>query len=110
MPDANVSEAVPRLERCPRCASLLVQPLRWRRLHADRWELHFRCPDCDERWSDHAPTAAVRRLDDVLCAGRAVLERHLAAIERIERDETVAAFVAALDADAILPEDFGRPR
>jgi hypothetical protein len=75
----------------------------------DVWQIDLRCPECRSSWREIVPTAAVRRLDDVLRAGRGVIERHLEEIERIEREEQLRSFVSALRAGAILPEDFGRP-
>jgi hypothetical protein len=109
MPDTHSTPSAPALERCPRCRSTLVQPVSWRRVADDRWELLLRCPDCGDRWHDEASTAAVRRLHEVMKEGREVLERHLDAIERIAWQETAEAFIQALAAGAILPEDFGRP-
>jgi hypothetical protein len=98
------------LERCIGCPSLLVHPTRWQRLEPDVWQIDLRCPECRRSWREVVPTAAVRRLDEVLRAGRGLIEKHLEEIERIEREEQVESFVEALRADAILPEDFGRPR
>jgi hypothetical protein len=97
------------LERCRACSSRLSHPLRWRRLGSDVWEIQLRCPDCRHVWQERVPTAAVRRLDGVLKRARAELERHLEAIERVDIEGRIDSFVAALAADAILPEDFGRP-
>jgi hypothetical protein len=97
------------LECCRHCASRLAQPMRWRKLDSDCWEIELRCPDCRRRWSERVPTAAVKRLDDVLKEGRAVLEKHLEEIERIDLAERVEQFIRALEAGAVLPEDFGRP-
>ena len=74
---------------------------------ADRPALPGVPPGAGARWCRRRP---VRRLDEVLRAGRGVIERHLAEIERIEREQQVQSFVSALRAGAILPEDFGRPR
>ena len=98
------------LERCIGCPSLLVHPTRWQRLEPDVWQIDLRCPECRRAWREIVPTSAVRRLDEVLRAGRGLIEKHLEEIERIEREEQVESFVEALRADAILPEDFGRPR
>ncbi len=98
------------LECCPGCPSRLVHPTRWRRVEPDVWQISLRCPECRRAWQEVVSTAAVRRLDEVLRAGRGVIERHLEEIERIEREEQVRCFVSALRAGAILPEDFGRPR
>src|SRR5262245_4768038 len=98
------------LERCIGCPSMLVHPTRWQRLEPDVWQIDLRCPECRRSWREIVPTSAVRRLDEVLRAGRGLIEKHLEEIERIEREEQVESFVEALRADAILPEDFGRPR
>ena len=97
------------LERCRACTSRLAHPLRWRRLAPDAWEIELRCPDCRAVWQERVPTAAVRRLDEVLKAWRAQIEAHLEAIERVDFEESIAGFVSALESDAILPEDFGHP-
>ena len=97
------------LERCRACTSRLAHPVRWRRLALDAWEVDLRCPECRTQWQERVPTAAVRRLDQVLKSARADLERHLVEIERIDAELRIDHFVAALAADAILPEDFGRP-
>jgi hypothetical protein len=97
------------LECCRACPSRLAHPLRWRRLAPDCWEIELRCPDCRHVWRERVPTAAVKRLDGVLKDARTLLERHLEEIERLDLEQQVDGFVTALDADAILPEDFGRP-
>ena len=51
----------------------------------------------------------MRRFDRVLTEARANLERHLEEIERLDLLERIEGFVSALDADAVLPEDFGSP-
>jgi hypothetical protein len=97
------------LERCRHCRSELAQPLRWRRLAVDTWEIELRCPECRNCWSERVPTAAVKRLDRVLKEARGELERRLEEIERVDTEQRIAMFVEALRLDAILPEDFGRP-
>ncbi len=97
------------LERCRECPSELAHPLRWRRLAFDAWEIELRCPECRSAWSERVPTAAVKRLDRVLKDARAQLERHLEEIERIDLQQRADGFIQALQADAIWPEDFGRP-
>ena len=97
------------LERCRHCPSQLAHPLRWRRLAYDAWEIELRCPDCRQVWHERVPTEAVKRLDKVLKSARAELEAHLEEIERIDLEDRISGFISALDADAILPEDFGRP-
>ena len=73
------------LERCVSCPSRLVQPVQWRRLDDDLWEIDLRCPDCGARGRQCVPTEAVARYDRVMRRARLTLERHLEAIERIDR-------------------------
>jgi transposase len=55
------------------------------------------------------PTAAVKRLDRVLKQARTELEKHLEEIDRIDFQEQAEDFIAALQRDKILPEDFRPP-
>jgi hypothetical protein len=48
------------LERCRACPSRLMQPVQWRRLGDDLWEIDLRCPDRAEALgSTSSPRAAV---------------------------------------------------
>lgn len=95
------------LECCRACASLLAHPVRWRRVAADVWEIDLRCPDCGHAWGEVVPTPAMRRFDDVLKQGRAEIECYLREIERVDLLERADAFIAALEAGEIVPDDFG---
>ena len=57
-------------------------------------------------WRETVDTKALQRLDRALASGRRVLVEHLREIERIEREGEIDRFAAALEVDAILPEDF----
>ena len=95
------------LECCRSCTSLLAHPVRWRRVSTDVWEIELRCPDCAHAWREVVPTPAMRRFDEVLKEGRAAIEGYLREIERIDLIERADAFIAALEADEISPDDFG---
>jgi hypothetical protein len=97
------------LEQCRHCPSQLAHPLRWRRLALDAWEIELRCPDCRQVWYERVPTAAVKRIDRVLKEARTELEKHLEEIDRIDFQEQAEDFIAALQRDKILPEDFRPP-
>jgi hypothetical protein len=94
------------LHVCHRCESDLVQPVAWSEAEQDRWELTLECPNCF--WSAEGVfnrdqiDQFEERLDDGLSAMLADLKRltHANMAEDLER------FVAALEADYILPEDF----
>ncbi len=68
--------------------------------------MRLRCPDCARVWSESVVIGELERLDRELAAGRQVLVEHLREIERIEREAEIDRFASALEADAILPEDF----
>jgi hypothetical protein len=91
---------------CRTCRSELGYPRRCRRLGNDLWELELRCPECDAVWRAQGSTHEIEGFDRTLAAGRAVIERHLKEIDRLEREGEIDRFSRALAADAILPEDF----
>jgi hypothetical protein len=91
---------------CRTCRSELGYPRRCRRLGNDLWELELRCPECDDVWRAQGSTREIEGFDRTLAAGRAVIERHLREIDRLEREAEIDRFSRALAADAILPEDF----
>jgi hypothetical protein len=94
------------LERCRRCPSRLVYPLRWRRLAHDRWELELRCPDCEWRTREVFHQDDVDRYDDALCAATDDLVDGIERLRREIMEEEIERFVTALDDDLILPMDF----
>ena len=57
-------------------------------------------------WRAQGSTREIEGFDRTLAAGRAVIERHLREIDRLEREAEIDRFSRALAADAILPEDF----
>lgn len=97
------------LERCGTCPSQLVQPVQWRRLEDDLWEIDLRCPDCSARTRQCVPTEAVARYDQVMRRARLVLERHLEAIERIDRATDGPRAIEAPRRERPLPGDLGFP-
>ncbi|MGA0122101.1 MAG: hypothetical protein ACO3KD_03730 [Gaiellales bacterium] len=83
-PDRLTGNADTALEVCRACPSRLVQPVQWRRLGDDLWEIDLRCPDCGATSREFVPKEAVARYDQVMRRARLVLERHLEAIERVD--------------------------
>jgi len=91
---------------CQMCASELVEPVEWASAGADRWRVALRCPDCDH-WTDGVfSQECVDRFDERLDDGTAVLLADLKHLEQANMSEAVGRFVGALQAGAILPEDF----
>ena len=62
------------LERCRACPSRLMQPVQWRRLGDDLWEIDLRCPDCGGTARECVPQEAVARYDQVMRRARVSLQ------------------------------------
>jgi hypothetical protein len=102
----SVEPAVEDLHLCPACEAGLVYPVEWEEASSSDWEVYLRCPNCE--WS-HTGTwsqATVDRFDEELDRGTEALVRDLKRLTRANMEDEVDRFVRALQADAILPEDF----
>jgi len=97
------------LETCRKCPSKLVQPVQWRRLGDDLWEIDLRCPDCGRSSRECVPTEAVAKYDQVMRRARVSLERHLEAIERVDSADARTPYGDPAPDLRILPEDHGLP-
>ena len=94
------------LHICPECNSHLVQPHSWSEVDDHRWELVLICPNCEWTAGGVYSQSQVEDLEDRLEEG---LEDMLADLQRLAEAnmaDEVDRFIAALDADLILPEDF----
>ena len=94
------------LHVCPACNSELVQPCSWSEVDDHHWALVLLCPNCN--WSSEGVycQSEVEDLEDRLEEG---LSDMLADLQRLTQANTADEFdrfIAALDADLILPEDF----
>ena len=100
------AQPLPDLHLCPDCDRDLVYPVEWREVARSQWAVLRRCPNCE--WSDLGlhDQATVDRYDVVLDEGCEVLEATLRRIEAETMQADAERFIAALTADAILPEDF----
>ena len=94
------------LHVCPKCDSELVYPIDWAPAASRQWRVALRCPDCE--WHDAGIFAqdVVDRFDEVLEIGTAQILDDLKLLARANMEEQVDRFVAALQADQILAEDF----
>jgi hypothetical protein len=104
-------ETAPAPERvglhiCPECDSQLVQPVAWGQVTPDQWELMLHCPNCGtsrEGVFDQDDVGALEeRLDEAVEAILCDLQR----LTQANMSDEIERFVAALEADLILPEDF----
>ncbi len=94
------------LEVCRCCTSTLVYPIDWREAPNGRWELELRCPNCEWRVRDVFTQEQVERFDETL---NVATDRVIDALETALRENMTAdieRFVAALQADHIVPFDF----
>ena len=84
----------------------LVYPIDSAPAERDRWCVELRCPDCEWLARGVYDQEVVDRLDLALDSGTEQLLGDLNRLARANLEEQVRRFVAALDADQILPEDF----
>ena len=94
------------LHVCPRCDSGLVQPVAWNEAAGGGWELVLDCPNCG--WGEVGTFARgqVEALEEHLDEGLANMLEDLRRLTQVNMHEEIDRFVAALQADLILPEDF----
>ena len=103
---AMPQRAVDDLSICPECDRDLVYPRDWEETSATHWEVELRCPNCE--WSEVGTfdQATVDRFDEQLDIGTEILIRDLKRLQQANMEHEIDVFTRALDADAILPEDF----
>ena len=94
------------LHVCPQCASQLVAPVAWDQAGPRQWAVTLQCPNCEWWDADVFDEEAVARFDEELDRGTEALVRDLMRLMRANMEDDVERFVAALRADAVLPEDF----
>ncbi|MDQ3571934.1 MAG: hypothetical protein M3383_03625 [Actinomycetota bacterium] len=91
---------------CPACARDLVYPLEWTPSGAHHWHVSLRCPDCEWRGAGVYGQDLIDRFDDAMDEGTQAVLGDLERLSRANMDEDTRHFIAALDRDLILPEDF----
>jgi hypothetical protein len=91
---------------CPLCSSRLVHPIEWQRIGPAVWRISLRCPNCETVRTVHLSREDVERYNRVLYEGTEKLSRQAEQIARRNFTEESDKFVAALEADLILPMDF----
>jgi hypothetical protein len=91
---------------CPLCRSPLVHPTEWQRAGVASWRITLRCPNCETVRTVTLTREEVEQLNRALYEGTERLARQADQLVRRHFEEETAKFVAALDADLILPIDF----
>jgi hypothetical protein len=94
------------LHVCINCASELAYPITWDEAGPESWDVEIRCPECEVRRAGVYTQEAVEAFDEVLDAGTDSLMADYRRLMRANMAEEFELFIAALHADAIVPEDF----
>lgn len=94
------------LHICPVCNSTLVQPHSWSEVDESHWELVLLCPNCEWSADGVYSQSEVEDLEDHLEEGLADMLADLQRLAQANMSDEVDRFIAALDANLILPEDF----
>ena len=107
LPPATLGDQSTRaLHFCPDCHRDLVYPVEWEEASETHWEVVLRCPNCEWREVGHFDQATVDRFDEELDVGTEILIADLKRLQQANMEDEADRFVRALNAGAILPEDF----
>lgn len=108
---AAAPSSEPRVEErelhvCPSCSSSLVYPVQWEEADESHWHITLRCPNCE--WNEDGVFGQTQcdSFDDELERGTDALTRDYKRLMTANLAEEIDRFAAALDKDAVLPEDF----
>ena len=94
------------LHMCVECDSELVYPVQWEEAGPENWSVLLHCPNCDVSREGVFTQENVELFDEELDRGADVLARDYKRLLRANMADEIDRFVGALDAGAILPEDF----
>jgi hypothetical protein len=94
------------LHVCANCASEMVYPTSWDEAGPDSWHVALRCPECEVVREGVFSQDTVDVFDEQLDLGTNALLADLRRLTRANMVEEMDRFAAALQAGAILPEDF----
>ena len=94
------------LHVCIECSSELVYPVQWEESGPENWSVLLHCPNCDVYREGIFTQDTVETFDEELDRGADALARDYKRLMRANMAEEIERFVGALQADAILPEDF----
>jgi hypothetical protein len=94
------------LHVCVECDSELVYPVQWEEAGPEDWSVLLHCPNCDVYREGVFTQDNVELFDEELDRGADALARDYKRLMRANMADEIDRFVGALDAGAILPEDF----
>jgi hypothetical protein len=101
-----VAEPHQDLHCCVECESDLVYPVQWEEAGPENWSVLLHCPNCDVFREGVFTQENVELFDEELDRGADVLARNYKRLMRANMADEIDRFVGALEAGAILPEDF----
>ena len=105
-PQHPPAEAHQDLHVCIDCASELVYPMQWDEAGPQNWSVVLHCPNCDVYREGVFSQDNVEEFDEELDRGADALARDYKRLMRANMADEIDRFVGALEADAIVPEDF----
>jgi hypothetical protein len=94
------------LHICLECSSELVYPIEWEESGPENWRVSLRCPNCEWTATGVFSQDIVDDFDEVLDEGTEQLVTDLKRLMHANMSEEIDRFVTAMDAEALLPEDF----
>jgi hypothetical protein len=94
------------LHVCLECESGLVHPVAWEEAGPENWAVLLQCPNCHTCREGVFSQETVEVFDEELDRGADALARDYKRLMRANMSDEIDRFAAALDADAVLPEDF----
>jgi hypothetical protein len=106
LPAHSPAEPQQDLHTCVECESELVYPVQWEEAGPENWSVLLHCPNCDVFREGVFTQENVELFDEELDRGADTLARDYKRLMRANMADEIDRFVGALDAGAILPEDF----
>jgi hypothetical protein len=94
------------LHICLDCESSLVYPVEWQEAGAENWAVLLECPNCHTCREGVFTQETVELFDEELDRGADALACDYKRLMRANMSDEIDRFGAALEANAILPEDF----
>lgn len=91
---------------CARCASTLIQPMKWTRIGSGEWDIVVRCPECFCVTVVRCTDDQVHLFQNMLEAASRELAESADMLDRQVFKETCDRFARALRTDQICPMDF----
>ena len=94
------------LHVCIECSSELVHPVQWEESGPENWSVLLHCPNCEVYREGVFTQENVELFDEELDRGADALARDYKRLMRANMADEIERFTGALEAGAILPEDF----